>query len=116
MIRVVIALAVLFAAAQESKISIRLLPRANETVRFRMTQEMDMDISVQDSDPASADPAGQKPAPASATKMLGKTVFAFTQKTGAPDKEERLPVEVTYDQISVERSVNGVTTPGEGLG
>ncbi len=116
MIRVFFAFAILFGVVQEPKISIRLLPRANETVRFRMTQELDMDITVQDSDPGAADPAAARAAPASGTKMLGKTVFAFTQKTGTPDKDDRLPVEVTYDQISVERSVNGVTTPGDGLG
>ncbi len=95
---------------REQKVSIRLLPRANETIRFRMTQEMDFDITAQDSDPS------ESPANPTTTKVLGKTVFAFTEKTGTLDRQHRLPVEVTYDQISIERTVNGVTSPGEGLG
>ncbi len=75
-----------------------------------MTQEMDFVITAQDADPA------ESPVPPTTTKVLGKTVFAFTEKTGTPDKDGRLPVEVTYDQITIERTVNGVTSPGEGLG
>jgi hypothetical protein len=99
------------AMPEQPKFTIRPLPRGNETVKFRMTQAMDMEISAQD-----ADEAGAATTPASTTKMLGKTVFAFTQKSGNQDKQGHLPVDVTYDQITVERSINGVPTPGEGLG
>jgi hypothetical protein len=99
-----------FGVPQDTKVSMRTLPRANETMRFRMIQEMDMDITAVDS--AEGEPDG---APPSTTRVLGKTTFAFTQKTGSADKQGNLPVDVTYEQITVERSMNGVPS-GDGLG
>jgi hypothetical protein len=74
-----------------------------------MVQEMELDITTAE--------AGVSPEAAAApTKMQGKTTFAFTQKTGNEDKQGNTPADVTYDQITVERSMNGKPMPGDKLG
>ncbi len=39
-------------------------------------------------------------------KMMARTVFALTQKVGAPDKEGNVSAEVTYDEVSSELMMN----------
>jgi hypothetical protein len=58
--------------------------------------------------------AEAKPAPP--TNVHGKTTFAFTQKTGREDSAGNTPADITYDQITVERTMNGKPVPGDRLG
>ena len=110
MVSYLFALVALFWGNAEIQVAIPKVPKPNETLRFRMVQEMNIQMSMQDSDQQAAQPAPE------VTKMLGKTTFAFTQKTGTRTRQGRVPVDITYDQILVERSVNGRPAPGEGLG
>jgi hypothetical protein len=88
------------AFAQSEKIALKMVPEPNQTVRMRMVQDMELDMSFE-----GEPPAGEAlPGP---IKMLSKTVFALTQKVGAPDKEGNITSELTYDEVSSEMTMNG---------
>ena len=88
------------AFAQVEKISVKLVPEPNQTVRMRMVQDVEMDLSFEGEIPA----AGALPGP---MKMMARTVFALTQKVGAPDREGNFISELTYDEVSSEMTMNG---------
>ncbi len=44
-------------------------------------------------------------------KVLGKIATAFSQKAGQPDAQGRLTAETTYDQVSMEMTMNGNPLP-----
>lgn len=91
--------------AQGDKVIIRLLPKPNQTVRFEMTQEMNMDVVYE----GAPDVAGQ--ASSNVEKMTGKSIFAFTQKNGALNDQGKMEAQVTYDRLIIEQSMNGKTVP-----
>jgi hypothetical protein len=86
--------------AQSEKVAVRMVPEPNQTVRMKTVQEMELDISFE-GDGATADAV---PSP---MKMQARTVFALTQKVGAPDKEGNLTSELFYDEVSSEMTMNG---------
>lgn len=86
--------------AQSEKITIKMAPEPNQTIRMRMVQEMEMNMSFEGNPPEEAAPAGPM-------KMLAKNVFAMTQKVGAPDKQGNVTSEVIYDEISSDMTMNG---------
>jgi len=90
------------AFAQSEKISLRIFPEPNQTVRMRMAQDMELNSNYEGETP-SADPL---PGP---LKMIIRTVFAMTHKIGAPDKDGNFAAEMTYDEASAETTVNGET-------
>jgi hypothetical protein len=98
---------ILLLAAQGERIAMRQVPKANETFKFRMTQELDMQITRHDD---------AEPDPAEPTRVLGKTTFSFTEKTGSVDAQGNTPAEITYDEILVERSINGKPVPVQNVG
>jgi hypothetical protein len=91
------------AFAQSEKVTLKMVPGPNQTVRMRAIQDMEMDLSFESETPSAA----ALPEP---VKMMTRAVFAMTQKVGAPDKEGNVSVEVTYDEVSYEMLVNGQPT------
>lgn len=90
----------IIAFAQSEKITLKMVPEPNQTVRMRMVQEMEMEMTFEGTAPA--DTPALNP-----MKMASKTVFAMTQKVGAPDKEGNIESEMTYDEVSAEMTMNG---------
>jgi hypothetical protein len=96
--------ATITAFAQSEKITLKMVPEPNQTVRMRMVQQMEMEMSFE----GDASSANTLPEP---MKMVAKTVFALTQKVGAPDKEGNLTAEMTYDELTSEMTMNGQPMP-----
>src|SRR5262245_888518 len=92
------------APAQSDKITIRMAPAPNHTVRMRLIQEMEMEMTCQGNSPLAAAMSGPM-------KMLMTTVLAMTQKVGAPDAQGNVESEVTYDEMSSEATINGQSIP-----
>jgi hypothetical protein len=94
----------LFAAmtsfAQSEKVAIRMVPEPNQTVRMRTVQEMELDIIFEGEGAAGDDVPGPM-------KMQARTIFALTQKVGAPDKDGNITSEIFYDEVSSEMTMNG---------
>jgi hypothetical protein len=89
--------------AQSEKVTLKMVPGPNQTVRMRAIQDMELDMSFESETPSAA----ALPEP---LKMVARAVFALTQKVGAPDKEGNVSAEVTYDEVSSEMLVNGQPT------
>jgi hypothetical protein len=90
----------LTAFAQSEKVSLKIVPEPNQTVRMRMVQDMELNLSFE----GESTSAEALPEP---IKMLSRTVFALTQKVGAPDKDGNITSELTYDEVTSEMSMNG---------
>jgi hypothetical protein len=88
----------LTAFAQAEKIALKMVPEPNQTVRMRMIQDMELNMSFESETPVE----GETP-----LKMLARTVFALTQKVGAPDKDGNITSELTYDEVVSEMTLNG---------
>ena len=86
--------------AQSEKITLKMIPEPNQTVRMRMVQDMEMNMSYESETPSVA----PLPEP---MKLAIIAVVALTQKIGAPDKEGNVTAEMTYDEFSSETKVNG---------
>src|SRR5215813_10969360 len=92
-------LASLTAFAQSEKIAIKRWVEPNQTVRLKMVQELEIEISFEGDLPAGAGPAEP-------IKMVSRYTFALSQKNGAPDKEGNIASELTYDKVSSETMMN----------
>ena len=92
--------ATITAFAQSEKITLKMVPEPNQTVRMRAVQDMELNLSFESETPSE----GALPEP---VKMMARAVFALTQKVGAPDKEGNVSAEVTYDEVSSEMMMNG---------
>jgi hypothetical protein len=90
--------------AQSEKVSVRMAPRPNQTVRQTWATEMDFDMSF---DRAAAAPVLMP------LKTAMRMTMALTLKTGAPKPDGTLDAELTYDQFRAEMSVNGQTMPAD---
>jgi hypothetical protein len=90
--------------AQSEKVSVRMAPRPDQTVRQTSVTEMDFDISA---DGAAAAP-GFMP-----LKMAMRMTTTITLKTGTLKPDGTLDTELTYDQLRVEMSMNGQTMPAD---
>jgi hypothetical protein len=89
--------------AQSEKVTFKMIPGPNQTVRMRAIQDMELDMSFESETPSAA----ALPEP---VKMMARAVFALTQKIGAQDKDGNVSAEVTYDEVSSEIMVNGQPT------
>jgi len=94
-----------FALAQSEKITIRMVPEPNQTIRMNMTQEMQMDIVME---PIPGLPPGAAMPP---MKMLSKTVTAMTQKVGPANAQGNVESEIVYDDMRTESTMNGQRFP-----
>lgn len=96
--------------AQEEKVTILLLPKPDQTIDLRMVQDIDMAVTFEGTVPAELAAAGPM-------KIQGKTVMAFTQKTGKQNSQGGLEAEITYTEASSQMSMNGIPLPaGSTLG
>jgi len=93
--------------AQEGRTLILLTPKPNQAFKCETVQEMEMD-AVMDGVPQSSGPVS--------TRMVNKTVFGFTERTGAPKDQGKIDADVTYDRIASEKILNGKPMPPENLG
>jgi hypothetical protein len=93
--------------AHEGKTLIKLTPKPNQTFKCETVQEMEMDATMEG--------VPQKPGPVS-MHMVNKTVFGFTEKTGAAGEAGRIDADVTYDTITSDKSLNGKPMPPDNLG
>ena len=94
---VIVCLATTAVFAQSEKINLPAVPKPGQTVRLTMTQEMDIDISFDGATP---------PGP-----MKMKTTMTMTQKTGALRPDGSMDVDMTYDQVRAEVTMNGQAIP-----
>src|SRR5262249_39288187 len=92
-------MAPLTAFAQSEKVTLKMIPEPNQTIRMKMAQDVEIEMSFE-----GAPSAENLPGP---MKMVAKTVFAITQKVGAPDKQGNFVSEMTYDEFSSEMTMNG---------
>jgi hypothetical protein len=90
----------LTAFAQSEKITLKMIPEPNQTIRMKMVQEMEIEMSFEGDQSTGNFPAGPM-------KMAAKTVFGMTQKVGPQDKQGNIVSEVTYDELSSEMTMNG---------
>lgn len=91
-------------SGQPEKVTLRMAPRPDQTVHTTMTQEIDVDMVMEGA-------AGLPP-----IKMLMRSTIGMTQKNGTRKADGSIDANVTYDQISVEMSMNGQVAPvTEGL-
>ena len=97
-------LASLNAFGQSEKISLRRIPQPNQTVRMKMVQETDMDMTMEGMPAA----AGMGP-----MKMSMKNVTTMTEKNGAADSQGNIQAKITIEEASVDTkmSMNGQTMP-----
>jgi hypothetical protein len=92
------------ALAQSEKVTLKMVPEPNQTVRLKMVQEMEMEMSPDGN-------ATGENAMAGSMKMTAKTVIALSQKIGAQDKQGNYVSEMSYDEISSEITMNGQSMP-----
>src|SRR5690242_14093025 len=90
---------------QSEKITLRQAPTPNQTVKMRMVQDIQMEISMSG---AAALPGMQ------GMKMGTKSVSSMTQKVGPANAQGITESEVTFDESSVETTVNGQPMPTPG--
>jgi hypothetical protein len=86
--------------AQSEKISPRIAPKPNQTIRITMVQEMDMDISIDAVGPV-------PPAIGGPLRMTMRTTSSMTQKTGAMRPDGSYDAEVRYDEMRSDMTMNG---------
>jgi hypothetical protein len=93
--------------AQEKKAVIRLTPKPYQAFKCETVQEMEMDATMEGV-PQTSGPVSMK--------MVNRTVFGFSEKTGAPKDQGMIEAEVTYDKISSDKILNGKPMPPDNLG
>ncbi|HMV83828.1 MAG TPA: hypothetical protein PLD20_10885 [Blastocatellia bacterium] len=86
------------------KVLLHLTPKPEQSTKLRMTTEMEMELRFEGDLPPEL--AAMNP-----MKMQMKSVTAFTQKTGALDKQGRFEMELIYDDVSSEMMMNGNPVP-----
>jgi hypothetical protein len=96
--------ACLSANAQSEKVSVRMTPQPNQSVRLRVVQEMDMQLSPD---------AGAGPAAVAvpAMQMTMKNVVSMRQETGAANKDGTIDAQMVYDEVRMETAMNGQPMP-----
>ena len=86
--------------AQSDKISLRMAPSPGQTVQMLMTQKMDLELSLE-----GAPVPGLVP-----MRMVMQSTMVLNQKTGARKPDGSIDVEMTYDQISSDVTMNDQST------
>ena len=96
--------------AQEEKVTVLLLPKPDQTIELRTVQDVEMAVTFEGTVPPELAAAGPM-------KIQGKTVMAFTQKTGKQNSQGGLEAELTYTEANSQMSMNGIPLPaGNTLG
>jgi hypothetical protein len=99
-IALIVALCSISVAAQSEKYLIRVVPKPKTTSTLKMVQETDLDITVE------GGPADSSALPPQ-MKMLGKTTMGMKLKTTEATKEGHIPLEITYENVNMEMTMNG---------
>jgi hypothetical protein len=89
------------------KVLLNLTAKPDQTTRLHMTTELVMELIFQGDIPPEI--AALNP-----MMMQVKSITAFTQKTGPLDKQNRFEMDLIYDDVSSEISVNGNVMPSGG--
>lgn len=90
--------------AQGDKVSVRIVPKPSQTNQLSLTQEMEIEMSFEGNVPPELAAMGTM-------KMVSKTTFTVTQKTGSANQRGNLEAEITYDQFNAEMTMNGNPLP-----
>lgn len=98
-----------YALAQSEKISIRTRPSPNQTVRMKMVQEVEIQMTM-DGLPANL-PAGLGTGPMT---IASTNTMVMTQKVGAVDSQGNVEVEMKIDEIRSDSTMNGRALPASG--
>lgn len=87
----------------QTRVMIGGLPAPNQTVRLRMTQEMDFELK----------PVGEPPPgiPKEGIRSKGKSMLLLRQDVGTVDANGRLQLDLTYEEVSQELRVNDMPLP-----
>ncbi len=93
----------MIAFAQTEKITLKIFPEPNQTVRIRIVHDAEFDMNFEGEPSSEAALSGPM-------KMTRATVFGMTLKIGAPDKEGNTVSELTYDEAISEATMNGQPT------
>jgi hypothetical protein len=94
------------ASAQSEKVSLGLIPASNQSIRFKMTQDTNMEMAM-------TGPAASGDMPQGPMKLLGTTVFEGTQIVSNRDAEGRVSLDFTYDQVTSTMTMNGSPVPSQ---
>ncbi len=94
------------AAAQTTKVPVGGRPTPGQTLRLNIVQDVDLTMK-----PAEA-VAGS---PIPEMHLVGKTSTVVSQKVGTPDEKGVLKVDMTYDDVSQDMSLNGKPAPPEAV-
>ena len=91
------------AIGQSARVMIGASPAPGQTVRLRMTQEMDFELK----------PIGEPPPglPKEGIRSKGKSMLLLKQEVGATDVNGRLRLDLTYEDVSQELRVNDAPLP-----
>src|SRR5262245_13616828 len=93
--------------AQSERVTLRMAPQPNQTIRVRTVQENEVEVSFEAAVPEAA--------PSNPMKLTTKTIFGMTQKFGAATKEGNIEAEIVYDEISSEATMNGQVMPSNSI-
>jgi hypothetical protein len=85
--------------AQPEKVSVRMAPRPGQTIHMTMSQDMDFEMSFDGASPV----AGLT----EPMKMLMRSTIAMTQKSGMQRADGTWDVELTYDKVQSDITMNG---------
>lgn len=91
--------------AQSEKISIRIVPKPNQTSHLSLSQDGEIEMSFEGNVP-------EELAKMNPMRIKMKTLTSMTVRSGAPDNRGQLEVEMSYDKSSVEMTMNGNPVPG----
>ncbi len=86
-------------------------PSPNQTLAVKLTQDMDMQMTVMP--PEGAQGQQQIPGTPPPMKVNGTMSMAATQTVGKPDDQGRTPCEFKYTDASLNMKMNGMEMPGD---
>lgn len=95
--------------AQSEKIPVSFIPKPNQVSHLRLQTEMQMEMTFEGDLPPEM--AAMNP-----MKMNLKSVIGLTQKTGPVNKQGKIEMEITYDEVASEMTMNGNPVPLGDLG
>ena len=91
------------AGAQTDRVMIGAVPAPDQTLRLKMTQDMNFTIT-----PTGDPPPGAPPGP---IRMTGNTVTTIRQQVGKPGADGRLQIDLTYEDVTQEMRMNDNPLP-----
>ena len=92
------------AAAQTKKVPVGGRPTPGQTLRLNIVQDADLTMK-----PSEAAAGASMPE----MHLLAKTSTVVSQKVGTPDEKGALQVDMTYEEITQDMSLNGKPAPPE---